>query len=80
MPERLSFEQAAAFPLAYQTAWRMIITRGDVRPGETVLIHGAGGGAGGAALEIAQLVGARVFATTSGEEKARRWRRPAPRS
>src|SRR6266542_4373114 len=72
MPERLSFEQAAAFPLVYQTAWRMIITRGDVRPGQTVLIHGAGGGAGGAALEVAKLVGARVFATTSGEEKARR--------
>ncbi len=72
MPERLSFEQAAAFPLVYQTAWRMIITRGDVRPGQTVLIHGAGGGAGGAALEVAKLVGARVFATTSGEEKAQR--------
>jgi NADPH:quinone reductase-like Zn-dependent oxidoreductase len=72
MPERLSFEHAAAFPLVYQTAWRMIITRGDVRPGQTVLIHGAGGGAGGAALEVAKLVGARVFATTSGEEKARR--------
>ncbi len=72
MPERLSFEQAAAFPLVYQTAWRMIVTRGEVRPGQTVLIHGAGGGAGGAALEVARLVGARVFATTSGEEKARR--------
>jgi NADPH:quinone reductase-like Zn-dependent oxidoreductase len=72
IPERLSFEQAAAFPLVYQTAWRMIITRGDVRPGQTVLIHGAGGGAGGAALEIAKLVGARVFATTCGEEKVRR--------
>ncbi len=72
MPARLSFEEAAAFPLVYQTAWRMIVTRGDVRPGQTVLIHGAGGGAGGAALEIARLVGARVFATTSGEEKARR--------
>ena len=71
MPERLSFEQAAAFPLVYQTAWRMVVTRGDVRPGQTVLIHGAGGGAGGAALEIARLAGARVFATTSGEEKAK---------
>ena len=70
VPERLSFEQAAAFPLVYQTAWRMIVTRGNVRPGQTVLIHGAGGGAGGAALEIARLAGARVFATTSGKEKA----------
>jgi NADPH:quinone reductase-like Zn-dependent oxidoreductase len=71
IPERLSFEQAAAFPLVYQTAWRMVVTRGDVRPGQTVLIHGAGGGAGGAALEIARLAGARVFATTSGQMKAK---------
>ena len=72
IPGRLDFEQAAAFPLVYQTAWRMVVTRGEVRPGQTVLIHGAGGGAGGAALEVARLVGARVFATTSGEEKAKR--------
>ena len=72
IPGGLSFERAAAFPLVYQTAWRMVVTRGAVRPGETVLIHGAGGGVGGAAMEIALLAGARVFATTSGEEKARR--------
>jgi len=71
IPERLSFEQAAAFPLVYQTAWRMIVTRAAVRPGDTVLIHGAGGGVGGAALEIARLLGARVFATTTGAEKLR---------
>src|SRR5215471_14876988 len=64
IPDRLSFEEAAAFPLVYQTAWRMVVTRGDVRPGQTVLLHGAGGGVGGAALEIARLLGARVFATT----------------
>jgi NADPH:quinone reductase-like Zn-dependent oxidoreductase len=72
IPERLSFEEAAAFPLAYQTAWRLIVTRGAVRPGQTVLIHGGGGGVAGAALEIARLAGGRVFATTSGEEKAAR--------
>ncbi|HEY6066717.1 MAG TPA: alcohol dehydrogenase catalytic domain-containing protein [Thermoanaerobaculia bacterium] len=71
IPEGLSFEQAAAFPLSYQTAWRMIVTRGSVRPGDTVLIHGVGGGVAWAALEIALLCGGRVFATTSGEEKAR---------
>jgi NADPH:quinone reductase-like Zn-dependent oxidoreductase len=70
IPARLSFEQAAAFPLAYQTAWRLIVGRGALRPGQTVLIHGAGGGVGGAAVEIALLVGARVFATTSDEAKA----------
>jgi NADPH:quinone reductase-like Zn-dependent oxidoreductase len=74
IPARLSFEQAAAFPLVYQTAWRMVLGRGRVRPGETVLIHGAGGGVAGAALEIAVLAGGRVFATTSGEEKAARLR------
>jgi NADPH:quinone reductase-like Zn-dependent oxidoreductase len=73
-PTRLSFEQAAAFPLVYQTAWRMVVGRGRLRPGETVLIHGAGGGVAGAAMEIALLAGGRVFATTSGEEKARRLR------
>lgn len=72
IPERLSFGEAAAFPLVYQTAWRMVLTRGDLRPGQTVLLHGGGGGVGGAVLEIAKLVGGRVFATTSGEEKARR--------
>lgn len=71
IPEGLSFEQAAAFPLVYQTAWRMLVGRAAVRPGETVLIHGVGGGAAGAALEIAVLIGARVIGTTSDDEKAR---------
>jgi NADPH:quinone reductase-like Zn-dependent oxidoreductase len=74
VPERLSFEEAAAFPLAYQTAWRMIVGRAAVRAGETVLIHGAGGGVAGAALEIALLCGARVLATSSGEDKIARLR------
>jgi NADPH:quinone reductase-like Zn-dependent oxidoreductase len=71
IPEGMSFEKAAAFPLVYQTAWRMVVGRGRTRPGDTVLIHGAGGGVAGAAVEIALLAGARVFATSSGEEKAR---------
>jgi len=74
IPEGLTFAQAAAFPLAYQTAWRLIVGRAGVRPGETVLIHGVGGGVAGAALEIALLCGARVLATTAGEEKAQRAR------
>jgi NADPH:quinone reductase-like Zn-dependent oxidoreductase len=74
IPKGMSFAEAAAFPLVYQTAWRMIVGRAAVRPGETVLIHGVGGGAAGAALEIALLCGARVLATTSGQEKARRAR------
>jgi NADPH:quinone reductase-like Zn-dependent oxidoreductase len=74
IPDGLSFEQAAAFPLVYQTAWRMLVGRAALRPGETLLIHGAGGGVSGAAIEIARLIGARVFATTSGESKAARVR------
>jgi NADPH:quinone reductase-like Zn-dependent oxidoreductase len=71
IPEGMSFEKAAAFPLVYQTAWRMVLGRGGVGPGQTVLVHGAGGGVAGAAVEIALFAGARVFATTSGGEKAR---------
>jgi NADPH:quinone reductase-like Zn-dependent oxidoreductase len=74
VPEGLSFAQAAAFPLAYQTAWRMVVGRAAVRPGETVLIHGVGGGVAWAALEIALISGARVLATTSGDGKAGRAR------
>ncbi len=74
VPERLSLEEAAAFPLAYQTAWRMLVGRAAVRAGETVLIHGAGGGVAGAAVEVAFFCGARVLATTSGPEKTARLR------
>ena len=70
IPGEMTFEEAAAFPLAYQTAWRMIVSRGAVRPGDMVLIHGVGGGVARAALEIALLCGARVIATTSSEAKA----------
>jgi NADPH2:quinone reductase len=70
IPPGLSFVEAAAFPLVYQTAWRMVVGRAGVRPGETVLVHGVGGGVAGAVLEIARIVGARVIATTSGAAKA----------
>ena len=71
IPEGLGFPEAAAFPLVYQTAWRMVVGRARLRPGETILVHGAGGGVGGAAVEIALLCGGRVYATSSGEEKER---------
>ena len=69
IPPGLSFAEAAAFPLAHQTAWRMVVGRARTRPGETVLVHGAGGGVAGAVIEIARLCGARVIATTSGAAK-----------
>jgi NADPH:quinone reductase-like Zn-dependent oxidoreductase len=63
MPEGLSFEEAAAVPLVFLTAWHMLITRAQLKPGEDVLVLGAGSGVGSAAIQIARLVGARVIAT-----------------
>ena len=69
-PSRLSPEKAAAFPLVGLTAWRMLVTRAALRPGETVLVHGVGGGVSTFAVQIAKLCGAsRVFVTSSSEEK-----------
>ncbi len=69
VPEGVSWETAAAAPLVFQTAWRMLLTRGDVRPGEDVLVLGASGGVGHAAVQIADYAGATVYATGSNEEK-----------
>lgn len=74
IPDDLSFDQAAAVPLVYQTAWRGLITRARLRPGETVLITGGSGGVSTAAVQVARLAGATVFAVTSGPENARRLR------
>ena len=72
-PAGLTDEQAAAFPLAALTAWRLLVTRAALRPGETVLIHGIGGGVSTFALQIAKLCGAsRVIVTSSSEEKRAR--------
>ena len=69
-PAVLSAEPCAAFPLAALTAWRMLVTRAALRPGETVLIHGVGGGVSIFALQIAKLCGAsRVIMTSSSAEK-----------
>lgn len=72
IPDDLSFEDAAAVPLVFQTAWRGLIGRGELQASETVLILGASGGVSTAAIQIAKLAGARVFAVTAGQEKARR--------
>jgi NADPH:quinone reductase-like Zn-dependent oxidoreductase len=65
IPERLSFEQAAAIPVNYSTAWAGLIGYGNVQPGERVLIHSAGGGVGIAATQIAKRCGAEVYGTAS---------------
>ena len=69
MPDHASFEEAAALPIAYATAWRMLVTRAKLQPGESVLILGASGGLGTAGVQIANLMGAEVYAATSTEEK-----------
>ncbi len=71
-PPSLSPEKAAAFPLAALTAWRMLVTRATLRPGETVLIHGVGGGVSTFALQIARLAGASLVIVTSSSEEKRR--------
>src|SRR6185369_15140197 len=69
MPEGFDFVTAAAAPLAYQTAWRALVTRAKVQPGEDVLVLGASGGVAVAAIQICKLIGARIFAVTSSPEK-----------
>ncbi|WP_433623102.1 zinc-binding dehydrogenase [Halomicrococcus sp. NG-SE-24] len=69
VPEGVDWETAAAAPLVFQTAWRMLVSRGDVTPGEDVLVLGASGGVGHAAVQIADHAGATVYATGSSEEK-----------
>ncbi len=68
-PKGLTWEEAAAFPLTFLTAWRMLTTRGRLRPGEKVLVVGAGGGVAVAAIVIAKHLGARVFATSRSHSK-----------
>jgi synaptic vesicle membrane protein VAT-1 len=65
LPERFSFEQGAAFPVNYGTAYAALVVMGSLRPGDRVLIHAAGGGVGTAATQIARNIGAEVFGTAS---------------
>jgi NADPH:quinone reductase-like Zn-dependent oxidoreductase len=71
-PKGLSWEEAAAFPLTFLTAWRMLTTRARLQAGETVLVVGAGAGVAVAAISIAKHLGARVFATSRSELKRKR--------
>jgi NADPH:quinone reductase-like Zn-dependent oxidoreductase len=69
MPDTLSYEEAAAVPLVFLTAWHMLLNRARLAPGEDVLILGAGSGVGSAAIQIARMAGARIFATIGKESK-----------
>jgi len=69
IPKEISFDSAAAYTLATLTAWRMLVTRANVGPGDEVLIWGIGGGVSQAAMRIAKSRGARVWVTSSHDEK-----------
>lgn len=71
-PAELTWAQAACLPTAWLTAYRMLTTRGQVQPGETVLIQGVGGGVATAATTLAKALGARVWVTSRDEEKRQR--------
>jgi len=69
IPAGMSFAEAAAFPLVFVTVWRMLITNARLKPGETILIIGIGGGVAGAALQVAKKIGANVIVTSGSDEK-----------
>ncbi|PKU24383.1 zinc-binding dehydrogenase [Telmatospirillum siberiense] len=74
LPDAVTFEQAAALPVAYGTAHRMLITHGTVKAGDKVLVLGASGGVGTATLLLAKLLGAEVIAAAGSDEKAQKLR------
>jgi NADPH:quinone reductase-like Zn-dependent oxidoreductase len=74
IPDSLSFEEAAAFPLVFETAYRMLVARARLRPGEWVLVWGIGGGVATAALSLAKALGAAVAVTSSSDDKLDRAR------
>jgi NADPH:quinone reductase-like Zn-dependent oxidoreductase len=69
LPDSLSFEDAAAFPLVFETAYRMLVTRARLEPGEWVLVWGIGSGVATASFQIAKALGAHVIVTSSSDEK-----------
>jgi 2-desacetyl-2-hydroxyethyl bacteriochlorophyllide A dehydrogenase len=74
LPTGLTAEEGAALPLTLLTAWHMVVTRANLQPDETILIHAAGSGVGVMAVQIARFLGAKVYATAGSAEKARRAR------
>lgn len=72
MPGELTFEEAACLPTAWLTAYRMLVTKANLRMGDTVLVQGAGGGVATAAIQLADVLGYRVWATSRDEAKRER--------
>ena len=72
LPSQISFQDAAASQIAFGTAWHVLINRGGLRAGNSVLIQAAGSGIGSAAIQVARLAGATIFVTASSEQKLQR--------
>lgn len=71
IPDSMSFEEGAAFPIVYPTSYAGLVYRAALQPGETLLVHAAAGGVGVAAVQIGKALGARVIATAGGADKVR---------
>ena len=71
LPKNITYEEGAAIPIVFITAWRMLTERAKLQMGETLLIQGAGSGVGSAAIQIGKLIGAKIIACTSTEKKAK---------
>ncbi|MDF1847945.1 MAG: NADPH:quinone oxidoreductase family protein [Parvibaculaceae bacterium] len=69
IPKGMDFVKAAAYPAAYLTAYVALVVRGNLQPGETLLVHGSTGGVGLAAVDVGKLLGATVIATSASDEK-----------
>jgi NADPH:quinone reductase-like Zn-dependent oxidoreductase len=69
IPEGVGYPEAAAVPVAFLTAWNMLVRQARLKPGEDVLVMGAGSGVGTAAIQIARLFGARIIAVAGTDEK-----------
>jgi NADPH:quinone reductase-like Zn-dependent oxidoreductase len=69
VPEGFSWEEAAALPLVFVTAWRMLVSKAAIKPGEDILILGIGGGVSTAVLQIVKAIGLRAFVTSSSDDK-----------
>jgi NADPH:quinone reductase-like Zn-dependent oxidoreductase len=74
LPDEISFEEAAAFPLVFETAYRLLVTKAQLQEGEWVLLWGIGSGVGSAGLAIAKALGAKTLVTSSSDEKLERAR------
>lgn len=72
LPSHVSYEDAAAAQIAFGTAWHVLVNRGGLQAGQTVLIQAAGSGIGSAAVQVARLAGATIFATASSDQKLER--------